>query len=65
MHADINQLMAALAEAGDTGLTETQTGAPADELARLMANGEIVRRGGGTEDEPYTFHLPNDGAPRL
>lgn len=32
---------------------------------RLMANGEIVRLGAGTKDDPYRYQLPDGSVPRL
>lgn len=34
-------------------------------LERLIGAGEIVRRGAGSDDEPYTYHLPDGAVPRL
>lgn len=72
-----DRVLAALADAGATGLSEEQLAATlfgSPEANRLhfpsvceslMANGEIERHGEGTADVSYTYHLPNGRVPRL
>ncbi|TCR68246.1 hypothetical protein [Bosea sp. BK604] len=77
MLAFADKLMAILADGGEEGFTEQDLalalfGSPQDDrqllaetCERLMANGEIERRGEGTQAAPYTYHLPVDRLPRL
>ncbi|RDJ20859.1 hypothetical protein DWF00_28365 [Bosea caraganae] len=70
-------MLVALADGGEHGLREDQLAAAvcaSPEIAprrvsatceMLMANGEIERRGEGTNEIPYTYHLPEGRVPRL
>lgn len=78
MVALADRVLAVLAEGGHEGFTETDLavalfgsadGHTLQQMSaiceRMMANGDIERRGDGTLDRPYTYHLPEGRLPRL